>query len=150
MVPAAFVRLEALPLTPNGKIDRRALPEPDKVRSEADTPVADARTPIEKILVQIWSDVLGVTSAGINDNFLDLGGHSLLASRIITRVANIFGVEITFRDFFESPTVAHMAEIICSNQAKGIDDAELVNILTKLESLSDDEAGQVIKEPGKR
>lgn len=112
MVPTAFVRLKAFPLTPSGKVDRRALPEPNKATSELDTPFAEPRTAIEKRLTQIWSDVLGIARVGIHDDFLDLGGHSLLASTIISRVSDAFEVELSFRDFFECPTVARLAEII--------------------------------------
>jgi hypothetical protein len=79
MVPSAFVRLEALPLTPNGKVDRRALPVPDSTRADLEEDFVAPRTPVEKMLAEIWAEVLGVERVGIHDKFLELGGHSLLA-----------------------------------------------------------------------
>src|SRR5262249_37408714 len=73
MLPAHFIFLESLPLTSNGKIDRRALPAPDRLRSEVG--YVAPRTSTEAILVQIWSEVLKLDKVGIHDNFFELGGH---------------------------------------------------------------------------
>jgi len=112
MVPSAFVKLEALPITPNGKIDRKALPEPDwSAREVADEYVAP-RTPVEQVLANIWSKVLGVEKVGVHDDFFALGGHSLLATQLVSRIRDTFKVELPLRHIFESPTVATLAEQI--------------------------------------
>ena len=110
MVPSAFVFLDALPLTPNGKVDRRALPLPDRARSEEDTKDLAPRTPTEDMIARIWTDVLGVARIGVHDNFFDLGGHSLRAMQIISRMRRVLEVEIPLRRVFETPTVAGLAE----------------------------------------
>jgi amino acid adenylation domain-containing protein len=112
MVPQAFVLLNALPLTPNGKVDRRALPAPDTATRNLATGFVSPRTPIEAQLVQIWSEVLGTERIGINDNFFELGGHSLLATQVISRLRNVFSVELSLQNFLEYPTVANLAQII--------------------------------------
>ncbi|WP_390625552.1 MULTISPECIES: non-ribosomal peptide synthetase [Calothrix] len=111
MVPSAFVVLESLPLTPNGKVDRKALPAPELYSSNLDKYVAP-RNPIEELLVQIWSQVLKVESVGIADNFFELGGHSLLATQLISRIRNIFKVEIPLRELFVTATLAELAQVI--------------------------------------
>ncbi|MBD2370873.1 hypothetical protein H6G63_28895 [Leptolyngbya sp. FACHB-402] len=108
MVPSAFVLLEALPLTPNGKLDRRSLPAPD--RQESTETATAPRTPIEEMLSGIWAQVLGVATVGINDNFFELGGHSLLATQVISRVREVFQVELPLRCLFEAPTIAALAQ----------------------------------------
>ena len=75
MVPTAWVVLDAFPLTSNGKVDRRSLPEPEVDSAEYVAP----QTETEKVLCDIWQDVLGIEQVGINDNFFRLGGHSILA-----------------------------------------------------------------------
>ncbi|MBW4575237.1 MAG: amino acid adenylation domain-containing protein [Aphanothece sp. CMT-3BRIN-NPC111] len=112
MVPSAFVLMEALPLTPNGKLDRKALPAPDTARLELEHTFIPARTPIEELLVNIWSQVLGVNKIGIHDNFFELGGHSLLATQLIYRVRDTFKIELPLPSLFESPTVAELAKCI--------------------------------------
>jgi len=73
-------------LTPNGKVDRRALPAPDLERSRLETKFVAPRTPVEKVLAKIWSEVLGLVCVGVHDNFFDLGGHSRVATRVVARV----------------------------------------------------------------
>ena len=115
MVPSAFVVLEALPLTANGKIDRKALPAPEPSGTDEAKYVAP-RTPIEKTLAGIWTELLELAQVSINDNFFELGGHSLLAMQLISRIREAFGVDVSLRSLFESPTVALLAEYIQSVQ----------------------------------
>jgi amino acid adenylation domain-containing protein len=112
MIPSAFVMLEALPLTPNGKVDRRALPTPDTARPELEKPFVAPRTEVEERLAAIWSEVLGLEQVGVRDNFFELGGHSLLATQIVSRLREVFGMELPLRRLFESPTVAELAKSI--------------------------------------
>jgi len=111
MVPSAFVPIDRLPLTPSGKINRNALPEPDiksPVQAESDAVIS----PVEELLVGIWSKVLGYDRVGIHDNFFELGGHSLLATLIISQVRQVFQREVPLRRLFELPTIAQFATAI--------------------------------------
>lgn len=70
------------------------------------------RTETEKALAIIWSELLKVENIGINDDFFDLGGQSLMAIRVVSRVRDVFEVDLPLRNIFECPTVAGLAEII--------------------------------------
>ena len=111
MVPSTFTFLERLPLTPNGKIDRTALPEPDLTRPELAEAYTPPESPAEKVIAEIWAEVLGVEQVGIHDNFFDLGGHSLLATQVVSRIRKITRTDLQVRNLFESPTVAGLAQI---------------------------------------
>ncbi len=115
MVPAVFVELETLPLTPNGKIDRKSLPVPD-FTGPKETWVAP-RTPLEIQLAELWLEVLKIERSGLYDNFFELGGHSLLATQLISRIREVFQVELPLKTLFEAPTIAQLGEAIAQGQA---------------------------------
>ncbi|MFL5540205.1 MAG: phosphopantetheine-binding protein, partial [Longimicrobiaceae bacterium] len=140
MVPSAFAWLDALPLTPNGKVDRRALPDPAAPAS----PVPTApRTPTEEVIAEIWAEVLGVESVGVEDDFFLLGGHSLRATQVLARVKRTLEVEVPLRVLFENPTVAGLAAWVEAAGGGAIADA-----LAELEGLSEEEVAALLAELG--
>jgi len=113
MVPAAVVVLQEFPLNPNGKIDRKALPRPDYSRDQQ-TVFIPPRTVTEERLAAIWAEVLHLPQIGAEDDFFSAGGHSLLATQVMSRVRQVFKVEIPLRAMFESPVLRGLAEQIDS------------------------------------
>ena len=115
MSPTQILVLDALPLTPNGKVDRKALkalkalPAPAGSGSGAG---GRALTAVEEVVAGVWREVLGVGEAGAEDDFFELGGHSLLATKAVSRLRDIFHVELALRTMFEAPTVAGLARSV--------------------------------------
>lgn len=143
MLPASLAVLDELPLTVNGKIDRRALPAPDVTGAAAQQP--SHRTQMHGMQASIWAQILGLEFVGINDNFFALGGHSLLATRIISRMNELFQVDLSLQDLFTAPTVVGLAAVIdaCQEPARylPIEADELEDpaaLLTRISMLSDD------------
>nr|QEO74476.1 condensation domain-containing protein [uncultured bacterium] len=138
-VPAAFVTLDRLPLTANGKIDRERLPAPDESQSRRAAFVAP-RSPVEESLAEVWKDVLGVERVGVHDNFFELRGNSLLVVRLISRLRQMFEVDLPLNLLFEAPTVAQLAVRIAEAQLGGVeaDADEAARLLEELERLPDE------------
>ncbi|MCY1409865.1 Linear gramicidin synthase subunit B [compost metagenome] len=107
MVPARVLVLDELPLNANGKIDRRALPEPD---ARDDSDYVAPRTDEERLLAEIWQDVLGIERVGVQDNFFELGGDSILSLQVVSRLRNQPALrrEIRLRDLLRRPTIAEL------------------------------------------
>jgi tyrocidine synthetase-3 len=122
MVPAYFITLNQLPLTPNGKIDRKALPEPENIRTGKE--YTAPRSDIENKLVEIWEEELGTAPIGIHDNFFDLGGHSLKAIGVVNKIQKNFGVTITVRDLFRFSTIGSMVPLIQRSEITGFQEIE--------------------------
>lgn len=103
--------------------------------------VKDApRNQIEQTIASIWHDLLGINRIGIYDNFFELGGHSLLAVQTISRLREVFQVEIPLRSLLlETPTIAGLAEVIAVNQPQQQDLEDMDQLLAEIERLSGDE-----------
>jgi len=112
MIPSAFIVLDGLPLTSSGKLNRRALPALEISERKPELTGPAPRTPTEKLLTEIWSDVLGVAHIGIHENFFDLGGHSLLAVPLLAQVEKRFGRRWPLATLFRAPTIAEFAAMI--------------------------------------
>ncbi|MFD5186420.1 amino acid adenylation domain-containing protein, partial [Streptomyces sp. NPDC058372] len=112
MVPSAFVTLDALPLNAAGKLDRNALPAP---RFEAADHVYTApRTETERVLSEVWAEVLGLGQVGVEDDFFDLGGDSIISLQVVSR-ARRAGLVLTSRDVFLHPTITALAAAVDEN-----------------------------------
>lgn len=112
MVPSRFMYLEALPLTSNGKLDRKALPKPNDLRPDGIQYVEPKDGTELKICNEIFSPLLGIKKIGITDNFFDLGGDSIQATRVVSSIRSIFNIDLNLIDFFQSPTVETISEIV--------------------------------------
>jgi acyl carrier protein len=110
MIPSTIVVLDTMPTTPSGKISRLKLPVPD-TGWDTESYVAP-RNELETSLMGLWEDVLSVEKIGIHDDFFELGGHSLLATQLISRIRDIFQLEMPLKYIFRYPTVARLSEQI--------------------------------------
>lgn len=132
MVPSYFVQLEEFPLTTNGKLDKKALPNPINTGLITSTEYVAPGTDIEKQLVNIWSNVLGIEPKhiGIHNDFFALGGHSLKATKVISQISNEFSVKLTIKDIFTNTTIKKIAESIemvsLANETEDTEDFDLV------------------------
>ncbi|MGO1479456.1 condensation domain-containing protein, partial [Senegalia sp. (in: firmicutes)] len=108
MIPHYFKAIDKVPLTANGKVDKKALPEIEYVRE--DEYVAPT-TDVEKILCEIFEEVLGVKQVGIKDNFFELGGDSIKSIRVVSKAREL-GYEISVRDIMLLHCVESLAREI--------------------------------------
>ncbi|HEX6351756.1 non-ribosomal peptide synthetase/type I polyketide synthase [Actinophytocola sp.] len=138
MIPAEFVVLDELPLTRSGKVDRQALPACGRREHGSDEP----SNPVEKELVEIWSDLLGSSAFGVRDDFFTVGGDSILVLRMRTE-AEKRGFPFDVERFYTRPTIADLAaQVTAAGQAGETDAAvsapfELVPLIDRA-GLGDD------------
>ncbi|RSN17546.1 non-ribosomal peptide synthetase [Streptomyces sp. WAC 05977] len=112
LVPDVIVGLPSLPVSPNGKIDRVALPTPEEEHAGRAAAGREPLTPTEIILVELFAEVLGVSSVGVDDSFFEIGGHSLLATRLVSRIRERLKIRLRVQAFFDAPTVARLAKVL--------------------------------------
>ncbi|MCB7153133.1 amino acid adenylation domain-containing protein [Bacillus stercoris] len=106
MLPARLIQIDSIPLTANGKLDQKALPEPEKHTYTADD--ISPRDEIEKVMAEIWEELLDVDELGVNANFFELGGDSIKALQVCARLKQR-GYETTVREMFEHQTLGELS-----------------------------------------
>jgi len=109
------------------------------------------RSEVEKTIVGIWEQFLGVTPIGIYDKFFELGGHSLLAIQLISRLRDAFRVELSAQRLFERPTVAELAatieaDIKALRQAEEEEAVRTEELLKMVEQLTEEEVAAILAE----
>lgn len=118
MVPPKIFPLAAWPLNTNGKIDRSALPVPGRT-GRANAAYDPPRSETEAVLAGIWQSILEVERVGRGDHFFALGGHSLRATRVMSRVRDVFGVELRVRTLFDAPRLKDLGRAIEQARLQG-------------------------------
>jgi amino acid adenylation domain-containing protein len=119
MIPSYFISLEKVPLTPNGKINRSALPEPDQSRPQLSTTYTAPKTGEEKIVAQLWKEVLQVDNVGIYDNFFDLGGNSMKLIQLSNKLKEILEKDIPVITIFRFPTIESLLQYLGQAETQG-------------------------------
>lgn len=113
MIPTAIVMLAALPLSAHGKVDRQALPEPDTAGVAALRSFHPPQGPVEQCLAEIWAQVLRLPQVGREDNFFEIGGDSIISLQVVSR-AQAAGIQLTYRQIFETQTIAALAQRVAA------------------------------------
>lgn len=109
-LPAAYIWLEVFPMNINGKVDRKRLPRPETVLASRERELPHAG--IERLVADIWEQILGTQDIGRNESFFTMGGSSLKAIQLLSRIYKMCEVQLSIADVFEHPTVAGQAKLI--------------------------------------
>lgn len=123
MKPTTVVYLENFPLTDNGKLERRAAFSyiPEEVNYESkDFDDSKIESELEKNILVIWKEILGIEQLGKNDNFYEHGADSLIMAQAVTKMREELKLGIPFeallRNIINVPTVSGCAEYISDFQ----------------------------------
>ena len=110
MMPSVFTIIDQLPLSPTGKIDRRALAQlPVALESTDQDSTPAVRDPLERLLIDVWNDVLNLSHIRPGDDFFELGGNSLKAMALTHRLEQQFDCPFRPAILLQAPTVASLA-----------------------------------------
>lgn len=114
MIPRTITGIQAIPTTANGKINVAALPAPQRTPQTIETLLA--KSPQQIKVAEIWCEVLGLDTVGLDDNFFDVGGHSLLLIQVQDRIRQRLGLSLSVADLFKYPTVRDLASQLGSEE----------------------------------
>jgi natural product biosynthesis luciferase-like monooxygenase protein len=117
-LPQLFSFQDRFPTTPNQKIDRQAFPPP-QLAAEALVDLQAAESQTQRIVAEIWQELLGISAVGIDQNFFEIGGHSLLSVKVQIEIKQRMGRALGLVDIFRYPTIRGLADLLDGRQDDG-------------------------------
>jgi fengycin family lipopeptide synthetase D len=114
MVPSYFVPVDKIPLTTNGKVDRKSLLSIDNrpLPLQRKESYAAPGTDLEKLIADIWKQVLKLEQVGIGDNFFDIGGNSLNILQVNQQLNEVLGDSLPVMSMFRYTTIHSLAQFL--------------------------------------
>jgi amino acid adenylation domain-containing protein len=141
MMPATIVFLDHIPLTPAGKVDRRALPSPDALLHQR--AYRAPRFPLERVVTDVLAECLQIGTLGIDDNFFEVGGHSLLATQVVSRLRDIFKVDLPVRVIFEMPTAVQLSAFLLNTPEREVRE-RAATLFQQISAMGDNEVDTLL------
>jgi|HubBroStandDraft_1064217.scaffolds.fasta_scaffold01783_2 non-ribosomal peptide synthetase component F/thioesterase domain-containing protein len=101
------------------KIQSRPERKPPAKTADSKPGYVAPRDSVEKELAQIWAAVFKLPRVGVTDDFFDLGGHSLLAARLLKRIEETLGNELSLASLLDASTIDRQAKLIRGDSGRG-------------------------------
>jgi len=103
---------------------------------ETRTAYVAPRNDTERAMAAIWADLLGIEHVGVDDDFFALGGHSLLGTRVMSRVRENFGVDLSLSALFATPNVSGLSARVDKRRTEQVRGGKVAKTLLRMQSLS--------------
>ena len=76
------------------------------------------QTTLHEVLSKVWAESLGIEQVGIEDDFFELGGASVVATQIVSRLRQMFQVDLPAILLFDTPTIEKLARYMIEHEAQ--------------------------------
>jgi acyl-CoA synthetase (AMP-forming)/AMP-acid ligase II/acyl carrier protein len=140
-MPSKIILLDTIPKGPTGKIQRITLAS--KLTEQLHEPYAAPRNALETVVTDFFVEVLGIESIGIHANFFLSGGDSLKGTQLMSRVNELFGLNLAVPSIFHKPTIAELTDFITS-QFSTSELEDISSMINEISTFSDEEATHLL------
>lgn len=110
MIPHQFVLIDNIPLNVNGKVDKKQLELIAKTKVNDSKQCVPPRNEMDKLFVNMWSEILEVKSIGINTNLFELGANSSNIILFISRVNSELNIKIPINLVFKAQKIKDISD----------------------------------------
>ncbi|WP_462173455.1 amino acid adenylation domain-containing protein [Pseudoalteromonas xiamenensis] len=107
MLPVQVNYYAALPKTPANKIDRKRLAAASQM-----TNIPTELSDFERLIADVWRDILGVPSISRDDNFFSIGGQSLQCIQVAARLSNLLEKPVNVAFLFAHPKLSDLCDAL--------------------------------------
>jgi acyl carrier protein len=116
-----------------------------KERPELTNAYLAPQTTLHEVLLTVWAGILHIEKIGIQDNIFELGGDSILATQIISRLRDMFRMDIPASILFDAPTIEELAHYMIANEKRpGLVEKTAV-LLKQIEGMSEEEVARLLR-----
>ncbi len=131
MIPDQYIFLKQIPLTQSGKIDHNRL-RLERLNAQLDRLPVLPKTPFQKLIAEIWSEILHAPVSDLQANFFELGGNSLIAIRLLARLNDLLGVDLPITLLYETANLAEFVDRSGEVLGKNIQPDELAEVIQEI------------------
>jgi acyl carrier protein len=115
----------------------------------ADPSMPDAQdtpqTTLQEVLSRVWASSLGIEKVGIEDNFFELGGASVVATQIVSRLRQMFQMDLPAVLLFDTPTIEKLARYMIEHEAQPGQTEKTATLLKRIEGMSEEEVARSLR-----
>ena len=147
MIPAKFVVVDEFPRRCDGQLDGAGLPDPVGPSATGGALYVEPAGAIERTLADLLAEVLEVEQVGALSDFFELGGHSLQATQAVSRIREVFRVDLTIPDFLSARTVRQLGQELRDLGLRyGVDVDAVAELVAEISAMPTDEAARRLAE----
>jgi acyl carrier protein len=96
-------------------------------------------TTLQEVLAKVWADSLGIEKVGIEDDFFELGGASVVATQIVSRLREMFQMDLPAILLFDTPTIDKLARYMIEHEAQPGLTEKTATLLKRIEGMTEEE-----------
>ncbi|WP_300664195.1 non-ribosomal peptide synthetase, partial [Fluviicola sp.] len=113
MIPNELFMVDEIPLHSNGKVDVRSLDLlAEKYAQETDEAEEEPANEYEKIIKEVWTEVLQCPVKSMEADFFQLGGHSLLLTKLYNKLFKHFPNKLSLSELYVNSSIRKLAVLI--------------------------------------
>ena len=100
---------------------------------------------LQEVLSAVWASSLGIEKVGIEDDFFELGGASVVATQIVSRLRQMFQMDLPAILLFETPTIEKLARYMIEHEARpGLTEKTAI-LLKRIEGMTEEEVARSLR-----
>jgi len=100
---------------------------------------------LQEVLLTVWAGILHIEKIGIQDNIFELGGDSIAATQIISRLRDMFRMDIPASILFDAPTIEELAHYMIANEKRPGLAEKTAGLLKQIEGMSEEEVARLLR-----
>jgi acyl carrier protein len=102
----------------------------------------NAQTALQEVISSVWASSLGIEKVGIEDNFFELGGASVVATLIVSRLRQMFQMDLPAVLLFDAPTIEELARYMLEHEAQPGLTEKTATLLKRIEGMTEEEVAR--------